>query len=210
MNLNGTRAYYKKNDSQNLFVFYHGNAGSACDRVYLKDYIEKPGFSYIVAEYTGYSNDERKPSKELIMKDIENINEFVNKQSFTKVIISGESLGASLAVYHSTLVNIDKMLLISPFYSLKNIAKRNYGIYPISLLSTENFDSSMWMKNSQANEIEIIHGTLDEIVPVEESKKLFNEIKIANKKFVEVPNAHHNDIYDFNETNSSIQAFLEE
>lgn len=208
LNLNGTRAYYKKNNSQNLFVFYHGNAGSACDRAYIKNYLNKTNFSYIIVEYAGYSNDSRKPSKELIVKDIENINEFISKQSYARIIVSGESLGASLAIYHSTLLRVDKMLLISPFYSLNNIAKRHYSIYPISLLSTENFDSSLWMKNSKANEVEIIHGNLDEIVPIKESEKLFFEINIANKKFVNISNAHHNDIYNFNETNSSIETFL--
>jgi esterase/lipase len=208
LNINGTRAYYKKNNSNKLFVFYHGNAGSACDRGYLRDYLDKTDLSYIIVEYAGYSNDVKKPSKELIMKDVENINEFISKQDFTKVIISGESLGTSLAVYHSTLTFVDKMLLISPFYSLNNIAKKNYGFYPISLLSTENFDSGMWMKSSKANEIKIIHGNLDEIVPIEESKRLFNEIKTVNKKFIEVSNAHHNDIYDFNETGANIQEFL--
>jgi len=208
ISIDGTRAYYKNNNSQNLFIFYHGNAGSACDRFYMKKYLEKNDLDYLIVEYSGYSNDSRKPSKELILQDVKNINDFVNHKNYQQIIITGESLGASVAVYHSTLIDIDKLLLISPFYSLNNIAKRVYPIYPINLLSTQNFDSSLWMKSSQAKEIRIIHGSQDEIVPIEESKKLFNEIEKVNKEFVVVPHAYHNDIYDFTETDSSINEFI--
>ncbi|MFC1756459.1 hypothetical protein ACFLY1_00730, partial [Patescibacteria group bacterium] len=60
INIGGTRAYYKEN-SKKLILFYHGNAGSACDRSFLRDEFQKLGYSYIFVEYTGYSNDSRKP-----------------------------------------------------------------------------------------------------------------------------------------------------
>ena len=207
ININGTKAYYKKN-SEKLVVFYHGNAGSACARSFLKDEFEKQGLSYIFVEYSGYSADTKRPSKELLMKNVENINQFIKSQNFSEVAIAGESLGTSLAVYHSSIANTDKLLLISPFYSMLDIAKVNYGMYPVSLMLTENYDSSEWMKNSQTKDVEIIHGSADDIVPINQSKMLFNEVPTANKKFVEVLGAHHNDIYNFKETYINIDTFL--
>lgn len=209
ININGTRAYYKRN-SNRLIVFYHGNGGSACMRSYLKDEFEKLGFSFIFVEYAGYSDDTRKASKVLIMKDVENIKEFTEKQNFSKIIVAGESLGTALAIYHSTISNVDNLLLISPFNSLADIAGANYRIYPITLMFTENYDSNMWIRTTKAKNIEIIHGTQDKVVSIEQSKKLFNEIKISNKKFVEIEGAHHNDIYNFSKTTNEIDKFLSE
>lgn len=208
LNLDGTRVYYKKN-SEKLAIFYHGNAGSACGRAYIKNQFQKLGLSYLIVEYAGYSGDTQKPSKKLLMKDVENVNKFIANREFTEIILVGESLGASLAVYHSSIFDVDKLLLISPFYQMVDIAKRSYGvIYPISLMLTEDYSNSEWMNISQARSVEIIHGDADEIIPIEHSKKLFEEIKIKNKKFVEIVGAHHNNMFEFEETYLSIGEFL--
>ena len=51
----GTRFYYTEN-SDKLLIFYHGNAGSACDRAFIKDQFKQMGYSTIFVEYAGFSN----------------------------------------------------------------------------------------------------------------------------------------------------------
>lgn len=210
LNVNGTRAYYVKRDARHVVILYHGNGGSACDRAYWKDFVEPTNSSLMIVEYTGYSNDERKSSMELILKDVERVHAFVTDQGFAHVLVAGESLGTSLATYHSTLGEVDTLLLVSPFYSLNSIAQEMYPMYPIALLSTETFDTSRWMREMQARKVRVIHGTEDEMHPIAETKKLFSEIGVVDKQFVEVSGAHHNDIYDFDETVRSIRGALVE
>jgi len=207
ININGTRAYYRKN-SQTLVVFYHGNTGSACDRIYQKDEFEKMGLSYLFVEYAGYSGDPVPASKERLMKDAENIAAFAEKQDFLKVLVMGESLGTTFAVYHSTLAKTDKLLLVAPFYRMTDLASGSYGMYPVSFMVTENYDSGAWMRKTRAENIAIVHGDMDNVIPVAQSRKLFTDIGVPNKKITEVKNANHNDIYDFNETRSAIAEFL--
>ncbi|MFC1644801.1 alpha/beta hydrolase [Patescibacteria group bacterium] len=207
LNLNGTRAYFKKS-SDRLVVFYHGNAGSACDRAFLKDRFEKDGLSYLFVEYAGYSGDSKKPSSDLLIQDVENIVEFIGGQDFKEVFVGGGSIGSSLAIYHSKLARVDKMLLVTPFYSVKDMAKKLYGVYPISLMLTDNYDSNEWIKETKAGKIKIIHGEEDEIIPISQSRKLYEEILVENKEYVSIKDAHHNDIYDFKETWTAISNFL--
>ncbi len=210
IDLNGTRAYYKRGDARRVVILYHGNGGSACDRAYWEDFVLPTGFSSIIVEYTGYANDDRSPSIGLLLRDAEHVHAFAREQGFTDVIVAGESLGTSIAIYHSTLGDTEKLLLVSPFYSLNSIAEKMYPMYPISLLSTENFDSSGWMRNTRVRRVMMIHGSEDEMHPIAASRKLFDETGIADKRFVEVPHAHHNDIFDFPETRASIRTFLSE
>lgn len=209
INIDGTRMYYKKN-SDKLVVFYHGNAGSACARTYLKKKFEKLGLSYIFVEYAGYSSDTNKPTKKLLLKDVEKVNQFLIDKDFSQITVMGESLGTALAIYHSTIMDVDKLLLISPFFSMAEVASNNFRIYPISLLLRENYDNGKWIENSKTKSLEIIHGNIDEIIPIEQSKKLYNKVFIANKKYIEVIGANHNDIYGFDETNKNINQFLVE
>lgn len=207
LNLNGTRGYYK-NISNKIIIFYHGNAGSTCNRSYLKEEFIKQNLSYLFVEYAGYSNDIVKPSKELILKDVVNIAEFLGNKNYSEVIVMGESLGTALATYHSTLIKTDKLLLISPFYQIADIVKNSLAIYPVNLVLKENYKTNEWMKTSKAKEIKIIHGSNDEMIPIDQAKKLYEEIKITNKAFTQVNGAGHNNIYNFEETEKNIKNFL--
>lgn len=207
LNINGTRVYYQKN-SDKLVIFYHGNAGSACNRLYQKKLFQKLNLSYIFVEYGGYSNDSQKPSKELLTKDVANVSQFAADKKFSKIIVMGESLGTALATYHSSITSVDKLLLISPFFSIKDLVKNTFKIYPMSLILTENYDNALWIKNTKAKNIQIIHGTNDTTIPIEQARKLFQEINIDNKKIIEIDQADHNDIYSFDKTKDSINQFL--
>jgi pimeloyl-ACP methyl ester carboxylesterase len=204
----GTRMYVLRRDPQKEFVFYHGNGGSACDQAYWKEYLDPLNYSYIIVEYTGYSNDTRSPSKRAILADVEHVAAFIRQMGFTHVTVAGQSFGTAVAIYQSTLGAVDKMLLISPFYSVNTIAKKTYWMYPVDLLSTENLDAAKWMEATRAERVEMIHGSEDPLHPIGESRQLFSLTPIAQKAFVEVVGAHHNDLYDFEEVRSSIRDFL--
>jgi len=100
--INKTRFYYKR-QGENTVVFYHGNAGSACDRGYHRDLLEAEGKSVIIAEYQGYSNDSKTPSKNGILEDVRTIFSFIEKEKLILYAIIGESIGASVASYHASL-----------------------------------------------------------------------------------------------------------
>lgn len=206
ININGTRAYVKV-ISNKWLVFYHGNAGSACDRAFLKPTFEKYGYSIIFVEYTGYSNDSKKPNQTLLKKNVENINSYINKQSPNKLIIIGESLGTSLAVYHSSMANENKLLLFSPFTSLGDIAKKHFGIYPTNLMIKNNYLTVSWLND--INNLLVICGEKDELIPYSISLKLFKMAITPNKKIISVPNAGHNNLYNFKETQDAINSFFQ-
>lgn len=207
LNVNGTRIYFKKNSKDKVFVFYHGNAGATCDRGYWKNYLDQLSYSYVMVEYAGYSNDSKKPDKELIMKDVENTVDFLKKQNFKNILVGGESLGTSLAIYHSDLMDVDKLLLVSPFYRLNDVAQIAFKGYPINLISRQNYDSGKWMETSKTKDLVIIHGEKDTTIPIDQAKKLYGVAKM-NKELVEIPGAGHNDIYLFDKVQEVIGNFL--
>ena len=206
VNINGTRFYYKYNTDK-LLVFYHGNAGSACGRTYVKNQFEKMNYSYIFVEYAGYSNDARKPSKKLILQDVENTISFIKKKKFSEIVLAGESIGTGPASYHASLTKPDKIILMAPFTRMSDVAKKHYAIYPIKLLLRNEYDNERWLKDTSST-ILIIHGTKDDVVPIKLSKKLSENIK--NAKHITIDRAGHNDLYDYEEAWNAINRFLKE
>jgi len=209
INANGTRAYYK-HTSDRIVVVYNGNAGSACDRSYLKDIFGENKYSYLFVEYAGYGGDDQKPSRELLFNDAENIVSFLKAKNYTETLLVAESIGSGVASYHATLTPIDRMLFVAPFDSLLNVAKSKFPFYPMFLLefvSDENYDNLALLEGYKG-ELRIIHGATDRVVPLKRGKALFDNTTASNKEFIVIDEAGHNDIYEFENTWKSISEFL--
>lgn len=193
INFNSTRFYYK-NNSENLVVFYHGNAGSACDREEIADLFNINNFSFILVEYAGYSNDNRTPTKKLLYNDVRNINEFINSKNFSNIFIVSESIGSAFASYHVSLNKPEKIILISPFDELRNVVASKYPFYPSKYLLNNNYNNYEFLSN-YSNEILIIHGELDKVIPNKLSKNLYYSINSTNKKYILLEGKGHNNMY---------------
>ncbi len=205
INYNGTRMYVKDTDKP-IVVLYHGNAGSACDRKFYADIFSQAGYGYIIVEYAGYSNDAKNPSHELIKHDVENVIAYVNENHISRITVVGESIGTGIASYHVSLQSPDKLLLISPFSDLADVAKNRFWFYPTSLLVNNAFDNIANLSQYQ-NPITIIHGNNDTIIPHKLGQKLFASLK-TKKEFLTIERAGHNDLFVYPETYTAVANFL--
>ena len=194
ISFNGTRFYYKQGSLDNVIVYYHGNAGSACDRGYFKSFFEQSNSSIIFVEYAGYSNDKIKPSRNLILQDVDNINNFVKENSFKNVTVYGQSIGSGAASYHSFIGDVNSLILVGSFSSLEDVVRSKYIIYPASILLREKYNNIKWLQNFEGN-VMILHGDSDQAIPHRFSQKLFNEIPTEKKEYVLIEGKGHNDIW---------------
>lgn len=209
INSNGTRFYFKQGSNDNVIVHYHGNAGSTCDRAFTRPMFEQFNTSIIYVEYAGYSNDIVSPSKELILKDAKNIHDFIQKNEFTNVIVFGQSLGSAAASYQTSLGNVDHLILVTPFSTLQEVAQSMYKIFPASILLTENYDNIKWLQENE-NNLLIMHGDNDRIIPHKFSKNLFNKVPTDNKKYVLIEGSGHNDIWSSTKFQNTLNDYLSE
>jgi pimeloyl-ACP methyl ester carboxylesterase len=203
----GTRMYVH-NTSKPVVVLYHGNAGSACDRDFYADMFNQAGYGYVIVEYAGYSNDDRETSHNLVKQDAKNVVAFLEKREIEDVTIVGESIGTGVAGYHTSIAQPEKLLLISPFTNLADIANSRFWFYPASILVDNAFDNAFNL-NDYSGQVTIIHGTEDNIIPHRFGKKLF-EALYTEKNFISIPNAGHNDLFLYEETYATVQNFLKD
>jgi|SRR3989344_249866 len=202
----GTRFYFKNNGPR-LAIIYHGNAGSACDRDFLAYLVGLSGYSYIVPEYTGYSNDSRKPSHEAIKRDVRHIIDFLQEYGDKEVAIIGESIGTGVAAYHASLLSPDKIILLSPFTNLVEVARHHYWYYPVRLLVDNAFDNTANLAQYRGH-ILILQGEEDDIILPRLGEELFTSLKTTQKEFRRIPDAGHNTLFDYTQTHDAIVNFL--
>ncbi len=191
---NGTRFYFKEGQGDDVIVYYHGNAGSACDRSYARAVFEQSDASLIFVEYAGYSNDDVNPSEELILNDVENIHNYIYEKDYEEVTVYGQSIGSGAASYHAGLGDVENLILVSPFSSLEKVAQSKYVIYPASILLTKEYDNVKWLKDYHGRLL-IIHGDSDSIIPEKFSKELYQSIPSLEKEYILIEERGHNDIW---------------
>ena len=202
----GTRMYVDLKGDY-VVVVYHGNAGSACHRDYLAREINKAGHGYIVVEYAGYSNDSLKPSHKRIRQDVKNVIEYLEHQDVSNIILLGESIGVGVASYHASIKSPSRMILISAFASLKDLARRHFWYYPTFLMVNDVYDNVDLLKEYKGK-IVILHGDKDSIIPQASSIKLKESLTTDNITYVSLSGLGHNDLFSSQETYQALQDAL--
>jgi pimeloyl-ACP methyl ester carboxylesterase len=209
-------------------IFFHGNAGSACDRVPALQNLVNPWVSVYLVEYPGYSEGDQIKQKRPInqerlldnaLKAFAAIQARLNaKQAshhspFTvSTVLFGESLGSSVATYVATQNRPAGLILQSPFPSFPKLAKKKYPLLPIGLLLKSPFPTEEWAAQlAPTTQVLLLHGEKDQLIPVSFVHDLAKAFKVPYqlKTFREVS---HND-FEFlawDEYYSTLRLFLKQ
>jgi len=201
----GTRMYVRATDGP-VVVFYHGNAGSACDRAFLAEQFLAAGYGYVLVEYAGYSNDPEPPSHGRIKQDVQNVIAYLTQNELDSVAIIGESIGAGVAAYHTALAPPDRLLLISPFTNLRAVAATRFWFYPTRHLVRNAYDVERDLM-TYPGPTTIIHGTADRIIPFRLGEALYQTLP-GEKTFVPITDAGHNNLFTRDDTYQAVEQFL--
>jgi fermentation-respiration switch protein FrsA (DUF1100 family) len=173
-------------------LFFHGNAGNVSyrfDRLYVPWSLGK---NALIFDYRGYGLSEGEISNEvdLYLDGAAALDFLVSEKGAMpeNVILWGRSLGAAVALELATKNSIKKLILESPFLSIRQLARERFWWFP-SLLVRYQFDNK-----SKISEIEapllIFHSEEDETVPFAHGKKLL-ELASEPKELVPLSGEHN-------------------
>jgi pimeloyl-ACP methyl ester carboxylesterase len=121
------------------------------------------------------------------------------------IIIYGKSIGTGVAAYVAAHRPLKQLLLETPYYSIKALAKHYFPVYPVAVLSKYNFPIFQYLKDVRAP-VTILHGTSDGIIPYQHALKLKKEI--PEIKLVTIRGGEHNNLLSFMEFNKAIDSAL--
>ena len=119
-------AYLQNAKNAPLVLYFSGNANNVAEFID-KTASKIKGYNFIGFNYPGYAGSEGVPCEKCILKYALEIYD-----RYRPSYIIGRSLGTAVASYVASKRDVKKLVLITPFDSIENIAKSKYPFLPVS------------------------------------------------------------------------------
>jgi pimeloyl-ACP methyl ester carboxylesterase len=177
------------NPGQPSALIYFGGNGEAVERnvdffrAALRD------CSVYLIPYRGYGPNPGRSSEAVIYADALAEYAFVHDRH-AHVAAMGRSLGTGVATWLASNANVEKVVLVTPYDSVLNVAQGRFPILPVSLLLKDRYES--WRRaGSIAVPILILLAENDQVVPRSNSDALIARFP-TRPTVVVIPDADHN------------------
>jgi uncharacterized protein len=179
-----------------LVFFLHGNAGNVATWSTNLTYYRQVNYDLFLLDYRGYGKSTGHIENEAqLHADVRAAWERIAPAySGLPVVVYGRSLGSGLAVELAREVSPDLLVLVSPYASVVRLARRDYPYVPAWVLKYP-LDSEAVI-GAVSSPILIAHGTADELIPLEQARRLAARAR-APTQLLEVEGAGHNDLHQF-------------
>jgi len=186
----------KSQDKYTILIF-HGNGGHVGHRVNKFAPFINAGYGLFLLEYRGYADNPGKPNEKGLLYDALAAIEFLSKNKIKseKIILYGESLGCGIAVKLSSQAEFAATVLEAPYTSIADVAQKHYWYLPAKWLIFDQYNI-IDIIDTIRSPLLILHGEKDNVVDISFGKKVFSAAK-EPKKSLFVPNANHNNLFEF-------------
>ncbi len=178
-------------DSRKALVYFGGNAEDT--------YLSLPSLSAAFSDsaiylmhYRGYGGSSGTPSEKALFADALALFDEVYA-NHSEVDVVGRSLGSGVAVYLASRRPASRLVLVTPFDSLQEIAANQFPFVPVRWLLADKFESWRYAPQVSAPTL-IIAAEHDEVVPRASTDLLQSRFKAGIATFQIVPNTGHNTI----------------
>ena len=188
-----------------LVVYFGGNAEEVSGNL---DNPIPAKAAQLFVNYRGFGDSDGKPSANDFERDALALFDQASERfgvGAGEVCVFGRSLGTHMAAVVAAQRPVGRVVMISPFDSVLNIAKARYPIFPVRALLRHPFVTSQYAPRAKAPALFVLAES-DWVVPRKRSEALI-ELWQAPKQVVVIPNATHNN-FDSSEYRRAVSEFL--
>jgi len=172
-----------------------GNAGNRGTRAGVAARLADLGYTVLLLDYRGYGGNPGDPSEEGLALDALAAASWLRSAGFPpgRTLYVGQSLGTGVVVRLAATNPPGAMLLQSPYTSMVAVAQGKFPLVPFDLLLKDRFDTMRYL-HELTMPITVLAGGRDTLVPASQSAAVA-EATPNLFRYVETPDADHNDIY---------------
>jgi pimeloyl-ACP methyl ester carboxylesterase len=177
-------------------LYFYGNGMCLATSLTVFNQFRNLGFSVIAPDYEGYGMSDGHPSEPGCYAAADaSYNYLFTRPDIdpTRIVATGWSLGAAVAIDLATRKPLAGLAAFSAFTSINDMSHILAPNIPAGLLITSRFDNLAKIPSAPCP-LFLAHGTLDPLVPPEMQSRLAQAAK-SSVTLVHVDGAGHNDIF---------------
>ncbi|HEV7670218.1 MAG TPA: alpha/beta fold hydrolase [Thermoanaerobaculia bacterium] len=153
-----------------------------------------PQHALYLMHYRGYGGSTGKPSERALVADGLALFDRVHTEH-PNVVVIGRSLGSGVAIQVATSRPVSRLILVTPYNSLEELAARQYAIFPIRWLMMDKFQSWRYAPKVTAPTL-LVAAENDQIVPRQSTEALYARFNAGVATLREVAGTGHNTIQE--------------
>jgi pimeloyl-ACP methyl ester carboxylesterase len=197
----GVEALWLENDAGRIKVWHVARAGDRA-LIYFGGNAEDvsgniesfasafPGHSVFLVNYRGYGGSTGRPSEDGLNADALEVFDHV-QQAHGDIAVVGRSLGSGVAVALASKRPVDRLVLVTAYDSLVNVAREYFGWLPVGLLLKDRYDSAGLARAVDAPVLLVIAAE-DEVISRPRSEALAGAFAPGQVRKAIVQGATHN------------------
>jgi uncharacterized protein len=176
----------------NAVLYFGGNAERIEDR--RRDFSRWfPQASTYLVPYRGYGASEGKPTEADILDDALAVFDQVQaRQPDARIVVIGRSLGSAVASYVASKRPVAKLVLVTPFDSMSNVAQSHYPWLPVRWLLQDRYDQARYL-TAYKGPLLIVRAGRDDVVPPASTNLLIASLKLQ-PQVLDLPHADHSSV----------------
>ncbi len=177
--------------SQQAVIYFGGNAEDVSAS--LPQLAQAfPDAALYALHYRGFGGSQGQPSAQALYADALALHARVAQQH-SHIIVIGRSLGSGVATYMGSQRPVQRLVLITPYSSIADVAAGQFAWIPVRWLLKDHFDSMQYVAKSRVPVL-IIAAQRDEVIPAWSTQRLFDVAPIALRRIAVIEGVGHNDI----------------
>lgn len=193
----GKALYLKAPEGGRTLVHFHGNAEQIADMTDMLSLAQGRGMGFFAPEYPGYGllATKTQPSQDAIFAGadaaLRHLTQTLGVPSST-LTVQGQSLGSGVAVEMAARGYGSRLVLISAYTAISDVAAEVYPWLPVRALVKDPFNSAA--RASAVNQpVLLAHARADDTIPYQHSVALAKRFKTAELFTPE--RGGHNDVW---------------
>jgi pimeloyl-ACP methyl ester carboxylesterase len=150
------------------------------------------GSAIYLMHYPGYGGSSGSPTERGIVEGALALFDRVHADH-ANVVVVGRSLGSGVAVHVASLRPVARLVLVTPYDSLADVAVANYPYFPVRWLLRDKYESWRYAPQVTAPTRMIVAGD-DEVIPRSSTERLRTRFKDGLVSYIVIAGVGHNSI----------------
>jgi uncharacterized protein len=151
-----------------------------------------PGHAIYLMHYRGYGGSSGKPSEDALVADALVLFDKV-RTGHPNIVVIGRSLGSGVAVHLASLRPVTRLILVTPYDSLADLAAGQFPYFPVRWLLQDKFESWRYAVKVTAPTL-LVAAERDEVIPRASTAALYARFHAGVATLRVVAGANHNTI----------------